>query len=136
MLRIAVIEPSIGNLAALETLWQAESLAKAQAFAQDLYQRYLRPLEVDLTYVLPPRVVGQGNTPGTVFVFSVETWSYTGSRSSHSETFDFAYTLSWRDEGWVIIDYAYGYASTATPSEKENTPPPISTPVAATPIVQ
>lgn len=136
LLRVAVVEPSIGNLAALETFWQGESLAKAQAFAQDLYQRYLGPLEVDLTYILPPRVVGQGSPPGTAFVFSVEQWSYTGSRSSHSETFDFAYTLNWRDEGWVITDYAYGYASNAVPSEGENTQTPVPTPVDATPTGQ
>jgi hypothetical protein len=136
LLRVAVAEPSIGNLAALETFWQGESLAKAQAFAQDLYQRFLGPLTVDLAYVIPPRVVGQGNPPGTAFVFSVENWSYTGSRTSHSETFDFAYTLNWRDEGWVITNYAYGYASNTIPSEEENTQTPTPIPADATPTGQ
>jgi hypothetical protein len=131
LLRTAVIEPSIGNLAALETLWRGEALAKAQAFAQDLYQRYLRPLDVTFVYLLPPLVRG-GNTSDIAFVTSAEEWTYTGPRASHSERFQFIYTLRREDEGWVISDYAYGDAPSALPSFGGKTQTPIPTPMTIT----
>lgn len=127
LLRAAVIEPSIGNLAALELRWRGEALAKAQAFAQDLSQRYLRPLEVTFVYFLPPRAL-EGNLPDMSVVISTETWTYTGPQASHSETFEFTYTLSQLEESWVIIDYLYGSAPNIPPPTAEvvTTTSPIS----------
>ncbi len=117
LLRAAVIQPSIGNLAALESLWRGEALAKAQAFAQDLYQRYLRPLEVTFVYLTPPVAI-EGASPDTVIVISTEAWTYVGPRASHRESFEFTYTLSRQDGGWAITDYAYRYVpSSLSPQE-------------------
>jgi hypothetical protein len=141
LLHTAVAEPSIGNLAALEALWREEALAKAQAFAQDLSQRYLHPLEVTFVYLAPPQVLA-GNSPDTAYVISAETWTYTGPRSVHGESFEFTYTLRWEGEGWVITDYAYGYAAITLPTGEGDrlTPIPIpstiTTTVAITPADQ
>lgn len=141
LLRAAVSEPSIGNLAALETLWREEALVKAQAFAQDLSQRYLDSLDVTFIYLASPQVVA-GNSPDTAYVISTEAWTYTGSRSVHGESFEFTYTLHREGEGWVITDYAYGYAPLPLPLGEGDrlTPTPIpstiTTTVAITPAGQ
>jgi len=141
LLHAAVAEPSIGNLAALEALWQEEALAKAQAFAQDLSQQYLHPLDVTFIYLDSPQVV-PGNSPDTAYVISTETWTYTGPRSVHDESFEFTYTLRREGESWVITNYAYGYVPiTLTPGEGDRlTPIPapstITTTVAITPTNQ
>ena len=106
LLRAAVVEPSIGNLAALETAWRGRALADAQAFAQDLYRRYLRPLEVTFVYLAPP-VALEGSSSDKAIVSSTEAWTYSGLRTSRSESFEFTYTLTRQDESWVITDYAY-----------------------------
>lgn len=125
LLRAAVVEPSIGNLAALETLWREEALAKAQAFAQELSQRYLRPPRVTFVYLAPP-TVRMGNLPDTALVISTEAWTYTGLRSEHSESFEFTYTLRQEATGWVVTDYAYRNSPIAVPSREEDSLPPIS----------
>ncbi len=106
LLRDAVIQPSIGNLAELEVLWQGEALAKAQAFAQDLYSRYLRPLDVTFSYLHPP-VVRARPSSDTAIVTSTEVWTYAGPHASRRESFEFTYTLSQQDDGWVITNYSY-----------------------------
>jgi hypothetical protein len=116
-----MVEPSIGNLAALESLWRGEALARAQAFAQDLYQRYLRPLEVTFVYLSPP-VVLEGTSPDAASVISNEAWTYTGPRSVYGESFQFTYTLRREGESWVITDYAYGYAPITVLPEGEDQP--------------
>jgi hypothetical protein len=79
LLRSASIEPSIGNLAAMEGFWQDRALAKAQAFAQDLYQRYRHPLEVTFTYLSLPVALG-GITPDTARHFHrrMDLWRVAG----------------------------------------------------------
>jgi hypothetical protein len=114
LLRAAVIEPSIGNLAALEAIWRGEALAKAQAFAQDLSQQYLPPLDVSYVYLASPLVL-KGDTPDTARAISREAWTYAGPRSVHGESFEFTYTLHREGDGWVITDYAYGYAPLPLP---------------------
>jgi hypothetical protein len=106
LLRAAVVEPSIGNLAALETAWRGDALKDAQAFAQDLSRRYLRPLEVTFVYLNPPSV-REGVLPDTAMVTSTETWTYAGARSTYSESFEFTYTMAPQDSSWIIIAYAY-----------------------------
>ena len=106
LLRAAVVETSIGSLAALEAAWRGEALADAQAFAQDLSRRYLRPLEVTFVYLAPP-VVREGIAPDTAVVTSVETWTYTGPLATRSESFEFIYTMTRQDAGWIITTYAY-----------------------------
>jgi hypothetical protein len=138
MLRAAVVESSIGNMAALETLWRDEALAKAQAFAQDFNQRYLRPLEVTFVYLAPPLAI-KGDSPDTAYVISTEAWNYTGPKATHDESLEFTYSLRREDEGWVIIDYTYGNAPITSPSGGEGkptlTPAPgtITAPVVVTP---
>jgi hypothetical protein len=116
-----VVESSIGNLAALETLWRGKALAKAQAFAQDFNQRYLRPLEVTLVYLAPPRAI-KGDLPDTAYVVSAEAWTYAGPKSTQDESFEFTYSLRREGEGWVITDYAYGYAAISSPWRGETGP--------------
>jgi hypothetical protein len=106
LLRAAVVEPSIGNLAALETAWHGDALRDAQAFAQDLSRRYLRPLEVTFVYLSPPSA-REGILPDTAVVTSTETWTYSGPRSARSESFEFTYTMAPQDSGWIIIAYSY-----------------------------
>jgi len=133
LLHAAVAEPSIGNLATLETIWREEALAKAQSFAQDLSQQYLRPLEVTYVYLASPQVLA-GHSPDTAYVISTEAWTYTGTRSVHGESFEFTYTLRREGEGWVITDYAYGYAPiTLTAGQGEaSTPTPVSSAITTT----
>ncbi len=106
LLRAAVIKPSIGNMAALETAWRGDALKDAQAFAQELSRRYARPLEVTYVYLTPPSA-REGILPDTAVVTSAETWTYAGARSTRSESFEFTYTLSPQDAGWIIIAYSY-----------------------------
>jgi hypothetical protein len=106
LLRAAVVEPSIGNMAALETTWRGDALKDAQAFAQDLSRRYLRPLEVTFVYLNPPSV-REGILPDTAMVISTETWTYTGPLSTRSESFEFTYTMAPQDSSWIIIAYSY-----------------------------
>jgi len=127
LLHAAVAEPSIGNLAALEALWREEALAKAQAFAQDLSQQYLHPLDVTFVYLDSPQVV-PGNSPDTAYVISTETWTYTGLRSVHGESFEFTYTLRREGESWVITNYAYGYVPITPPPREGDRPTPIPVP--------
>jgi len=101
-----VVEPSISNLGALETAWRGDALKDAQAFAQDLSRRYTRPLEVTFVYLSSPSA-REGILPDTAVVTSTETWTYAGSRSARSESFEFTYTLSPRDSSWIIIAYSY-----------------------------
>jgi hypothetical protein len=114
LLSVAVIEPSIGNLAALGTAWQGKALAKVQAFALDLNQRFVGALEVEFIYLRTPTVF-VGASPDTAVVNSVEAWNYIGSRTTYNERFEFTYNLSRRAEGWVITDYVFGYAPGTLP---------------------
>jgi hypothetical protein len=107
LLRAAVVEPSLGNLAALETAWRGDALRDAQSFAQDLSRRYARPLEVTFVYLSPPSA-REGILPDTAVVTSAETWTYAGPRSSRSESFEFTYTMAPQDDSsWIIIAYSY-----------------------------
>jgi hypothetical protein len=100
------MEPSLGNLAALEVSWQDRALARAQAFAQDLYQDYRRSPEISFAYLRPPTALA-GESPDTAIVTATEVWTYTASTISHSEAFEFIYTLERRDVGWVITNYTF-----------------------------
>jgi hypothetical protein len=133
LLRAAVIEPSIGNLAALEASWRGEALAKAQAFAQDLSQRYVPPLDVSYVYLASPLVL-KGDLPDTARAISREAWTYTGPRSVHGESFEFTYTLQRDGDGWVITDYAYGYAPLPLSPDAgdRRTPNPITSTITTT----
>jgi hypothetical protein len=131
LLRVAVIQPSIGNLAELEALWRGGALAKAQAFAQDLYRRYLRPLEVTFVYLLPP-VVHAGASSDTAIVISTEAWTYTGPHASRRESFEFTYTLSRQDEGWVITNYGYRNVPAGLSSGGEGISTTLTTPLTIT----
>ncbi len=126
LLRAAVVEPSIGNMAALETAWRGDALKDAQAFAQDLSRRYARPLEVTFVYLTPPSA-REGILPDTTMVTSTEVWTYTGSLSTRSESFEFTYTLSPQDSSWIIIAYSYRNVSGAA-----TMPSPTPTPEAIT----
>jgi hypothetical protein len=131
LLRVAVIQPSIGNLAELEALWRGGALAQAQAFAQDLYRRYLRPLEVTFVYLLPP-VVHAGASSDTAIVISTEAWTYTGPHASRRESFEFTYTLSRQDEGWVITNYGYRNVPAGLSSGGEGISTTLTTPLTIT----
>jgi hypothetical protein len=134
LLRAAVIEPSIGNLAALETIWQGKALAKAQAFAQDLSQRYSRLLDVTYVYLASPLVL-EGDSPDAARVISTEAWAYTGLRSVHGESFEFTYILRREGESWAITDYTYSYAPITLPPSEGDRLTPIPIPSTITPTV-
>jgi hypothetical protein len=135
LLRAAVVEPSLGNLAALETAWRGDALRDAQAFAQDLSRRYVRPLEVTFVYLSPPSA-REGILPDTAVVTSAETWTYTGPHSSRSESFEFTYTMAPQDDSsWIIIAYSYRNlpGGVALPSPATSTPEPITSTTVITP---
>jgi hypothetical protein len=127
LLRAAVVEASSENLAALEGRWQGRALTKAQAFAQDLYERYSHPLQVTFEY-LRPHSMQQGASTAMAVVTSLEVWTYAGRSSSHTESFEFIYTLSRQGADWVITDYTYRNAPTLQPSAT----PAITSPITAT----
>ncbi len=132
LLRAAVVQPSIGNMAALETAWRGDALKDAQAFAQELSRRYARPLEVTYVYLTPPSA-REGILPNTAVVTSAETWTYAGARSTRSESFEFTYTMEPQDDSsWIIIAYSYhnvpGAEAAPTP-----TPEPITSTMVITP---
>jgi hypothetical protein len=115
LLAEAAMDPSISNLAALEVAWQDRALSKAQAFARQLYQEYPHPLQVTFAYLEPP-TAQEGDASDTAVVTSIEAWTYTAPRTSHTEAFEFIYTLEQRDQGWVITNYTYRNAPTAAPT--------------------
>jgi hypothetical protein len=117
----AAMEPSISNLAALEVAWQDRALAKAQAFAQHLYEQYPHPLQVSFVYLNPPTAQA-GDVPDRAIVTSSEAWTYTAPRTSHTEAFEFVYTLDRRDGGWVITNYTYRNAPYTPPKAAVETP--------------
>jgi hypothetical protein len=121
----------------METFWQDRALAKAQAFAQDLYRRYMHPLEVTFSYLNPPVALG-GNASGTAFVMSTEEWTYAGPHTSHTESFEFTYTLRRQAESWVITDYTYRNVTEALPLKGEIvlTTPLTSTAVTTTTVIR
>jgi hypothetical protein len=117
----AAMEPSISNLAALEVAWQDRALAKAQAFAQHLYEQYPHPLQVSFVYLKPPTAQA-GDVADRAIVTSSEAWTYTAPRTSHTEAFEFIYTLDRRDGDWVITSYTYRNAPNALPTAAVETP--------------
>jgi hypothetical protein len=117
----AAMEPSISNMAALEAAWQDRALAKAQAFAQHLYNEYPHPLQVTFVYLNPP-TAQEGDASDVAIVTSTEAWTYTAPRTSHTEAFEFIYTLSRQDQAWVITNYTYRNAPYATPTPTLETP--------------
>jgi hypothetical protein len=106
LLRASIVDPSLGNLATLETFWRDEALTRAQAFAQDFHEKYLRPLEVTFTYLEPPQAFEAG-VPDAGTVVSTEQWIYWGPKESKSEAFVFTYTLNRLEQGWVITRYTF-----------------------------
>jgi hypothetical protein len=121
LLSKAAMDPSISNLAALETVWQDRALAKAQAFAQQLYQEYPHPLQVTFVYLSPP-TAQEDDTSEMAVVTTSEAWTYTAPRTLHTEAFEFIYALERRDQGWVIINYTYRNAPNAAPTATLVTP--------------
>jgi hypothetical protein len=116
-LRMTVVQPSEENLAALEQHWKESSLDKAKAFAISLHQVVGAPMEVSYVYLIPP-TVSQQLTSSALFVNATEVWTYSGSRDSHTETYEFFYTLAQRDDQWVIIDYVYRNGPLSTPPHR------------------
>lgn len=117
-LRMAVIQPSEENLDALEQHWKEKSLDKAKAFATSLHQTVGAPMEVGYVYLIPPTTVSQPLTSSALFVNATEVWTYSGSRDSYTETYEFFYTLAQHDDRWVIIDYVYRNGPPSTPPHR------------------
>jgi len=116
-LRMAVIQPSEENLAALKQHWKERSLDKAKAFATSLHQAVGAPTEVSYVYLISP-TVSQQLTSSALFVNATEVWTYSGSRDSYTETYEFFYTLAQHDDRWVIIDYVYRNGPLSTPPHR------------------
>ena len=117
-LRMAVIQPSEENLVALERHWKERSLDKAKAFATSLHQAVGAPMDVSYVYLIPPTTGSQQLTSGALFVNATEVWTYSGSRDSFTETYEFFYTLAQHDDRWVIIDYVYRNGPLSTPPHR------------------
>ncbi|MFQ5613925.1 MAG: hypothetical protein ACE5H9_17525 [Anaerolineae bacterium] len=106
LLAAAIASPSDGNLNNLASAWSGESLEQVQSFAQDVYDRYLQPLNVEFQYLDPPRIQEEADAR-TLVVVAREVWTYSGPNNSEREAFAFTYTLRRADAGWVVTDYRY-----------------------------
>ncbi len=128
-LRQAVADPTAGNLAALETLWTQDALAKAQAFAIGPSRLVGQPTEVSYAHLMAPEVT-RSVTPGHLSVGVTEVWTYSGPRDTYTESFQFFYSLALIDGQWRIVNYSYIDVPQSQPIEESPSRfrPPAETP--------
>lgn len=125
MLQAAIAEANEENLQNLATIWRGLAFQVARNFATQMSEQYAKPMVVKFEYVKPPSVNRQ-STPSEVTVTSREKWAYGGpTEIDREELFDFIYTLTREDEGWIISRYTY---RNIPPADLTPTPAPSPTP--------
>lgn len=106
LLRLAVIQADEAHLRALEQYWMEPALTRARTFAISMHQTLGDPAEASYAYLIPPSA--SQTAPGqTVYVTSIEIWTYSGPRQTRTETNEYLYTLASRNNDWAIIDFVY-----------------------------
>jgi len=106
LLRLAVAEPTEDRLAALESLWTENALAKAQEFAKGPSRMVGTPTEVSYAHLMAP-IVEWSVIPEHLTVAVTEVWTYSGPNETYVESFEFFYTLAQQDGEWRIYNYTY-----------------------------
>lgn len=131
LLQNAISNPNEENLANLAALWQDSAYTKVEQFAIGQYQKYAKPFTASFEFISPP-VISQQSTPARLVVTSRERWSY-GGTNFDEEAFEFIYTLSFRDDAWIITFYTYRNLPLPTPTLILVTPTatPAATPTGA-----
>lgn len=123
LLRLAVIQADEAHLKALEQYWMEPALTRARTFAISMHQTLGEPAEASYVYLIPPSA--SQTAPGqTVYVTSIEIWTYSGPRQTRTETNEYFYTLAPRDNDWAIIDFVYRDVPKGLPTSTR--PPSIS----------
>lgn len=104
------------NMQKLETVWQGQALATAQAFAAEIYEQYAKPLNVEFEYLTLP-IIESRLPQNRLVVTSQERWTYGGpTKIDHQESFKFIYTVTRQNGQWVIIQYSYLNLPQPTPT--------------------
>jgi hypothetical protein len=111
------MDPSKEKLAALAQYWKEKAQTKAEAFAIGMYHKVGKPVEASYVYLIPPKISGE-LPQNLLFVDAIEIWTYEGSIMTYREQFEFFYTLTRQDSGWVIIDYVFRFAPSTAPPHK------------------
>lgn len=115
LLRLAITRASPENLANLQRLWQGQALTDTKSYAIEVNSRYKEPFDVELDYATP-LTVSEQSVPRQIVVFSNEKWTYGGPSRQDQENFEFIYTVTPKDDGWVISRYTYRNWPGAQPS--------------------
>lgn len=115
LLRLAITRASPENLANLQRLWQGQALTDTKSYAIEVNSRYKEPFDVELEYATP-LTVSEQSVPRQIVVFSNEKWTYGGPSRQDQENFEFIYTVTPKDDGWVISRYTYRNWPGAQPS--------------------
>jgi len=107
VLQEAIAEADEENLQSLEKIWRGLALRVARNFATQMSEQYAKPMVVEFEYLEPPTVDRQ-STHSEAIVTSREKWAYGGpTEIDREEVFDFIYSLTREDEGWIISRYTY-----------------------------
>ncbi len=115
LLRLAIAQASPENLVNLQRLWQGQALTDTKSYAIEVNSRYKEPFDVELEYATP-LTVSEQSVPRQIVVFSNEKWTYGGPPRQDRENFEFIYTVTPKDDGWVISRYTYRNLPGAQPS--------------------
>lgn len=106
LLQQAIVRATAENLSNLERLWQGQALTAVKKFATTVNGRFAQPFDVEVKYISPPQVSDK-SIPRQIVVLSKEQWTYGGPSEQKQENFEFIYTVTPQDDGWVISRYTY-----------------------------
>jgi hypothetical protein len=104
-LRETIVSASEENIEDLGQLWQGKAFSIID-FAIETSDRYQQPRYVTFDYISSPQVDQQSNSEKAT-VITRERWRYGRGTSGKEEAFEFTYTLEFRDNRWVIVQYKY-----------------------------
>lgn len=113
-LRLALELPSPERLDALNEHWKDRSFPNVRAFVFSIIKLVGQPVRrVSYVYLIPP-LATYDRSSGMAYVDAIEIWTYEGSAVTYIERFAFHYVLAQREAEWVIVDYTYRNAPTAS----------------------
>jgi hypothetical protein len=125
LLQEAIVQGDEDNFQKMEIVWQDLAFRVAKNFAAKIHEQYAKPVEVQFEYVQTPTIAPQSSR-NEVVVTSREKWAYGGpTKIDKEEIFDFIYTLTEKDGGWIITRYTYRNVSSPTST---STPTSTATP--------
>jgi len=113
-LRLALELPTQERLDVLSEYWKDRSFPNVRTFVFSIIKLVGRPVRrVSYVYLIPP-LATYDRSNGMAYVDAIEIWTYEGSAVTYTERFAFHYALARREAGWVIVDYTYRNAPTAS----------------------